>query len=436
MPYNERYRANIADSLTPNFENVMREFIITTMTKIFLDDKTISFNFLFKQSEAITHIEEILKKYIANYYPGFKDEAAKIVQVLKQKNENCNYLPSLIISDYQLFFELLRQYYERNIELWFQRTALSSFMVYEMENCFEQIWLRATPEDFNNPEQFLKKQVQIINDTTFSRYDNEEIIGISSSFNNHILCVKNGIARTWDETPREFEITIYDQKYYHIPDPFYRSSHTLPVVRYGIYEKDGKKICLIGSIQNKQNKKSIEISSIFNRIRYKVNKGVLDYENINGVEPSHLIVLSIFINFLHNEGITEIEVPSLYVLDYQYHQIRNIIMQDEFYDKWTEYKKESSPEKYEEEKKRLDGMLNMEDLISQNKTEGLIKTFMRLTYHYPKSEIKSYAGELDNFFHLRIPLYQFTGDIDNDLLQEMCTLVNNHYNVIKKEKSK
>lgn len=35
-----------------------------------------------------------------------------------------------------------------------------------------------------------------------------------SFLDNHILCVKNGIARPWDENSREIEITIYDKKYY------------------------------------------------------------------------------------------------------------------------------------------------------------------------------------------------------------------------------
>lgn len=83
----------------------------------------------------------------------------------------------MIVNDYKNFFELLRKFYERDIELYFLRTEMSGFPVYEKNNCFEQIWLRATPEDFNNPEEFLRKQVEMINDKTFEKYDEETCLG-------------------------------------------------------------------------------------------------------------------------------------------------------------------------------------------------------------------------------------------------------------------
>lgn len=427
MPYSERYNGTIADSLMPTFENVALEFCVSTMRDILFNDKKTNFNFVFRQPEALRFIEEIFEKYIANYGSSFKEVASKIIQALKQGNDRENDFPSLVINDYQSFFELLRQYYEKHIELFFQRTKRSGFPVYEMKNCFQDVWLRATPEDFNNPEQFLQKQVQFINDTTFAKYDNEAVVGSSSYFNDHIICVSNGIARTWDEMPREFKIIIYDKQYQNITELFYKPHYTLPVVRYGMYEKEGKKICVIGSIQNEKDESSKEVSSIFNRARYKVNKDVPDEENIYGIEPSNVIALSMFINFLHNEGITEIEVPSMYVLDYQYHQKRNIEVVDEFNSKWTEYSQQEDPEEYQKEKKRLENILNKEDIISQNKTERFMKTFMRLAYHYPKSEIRSYAGELDNCLHINIPVVQSENDINGDLLKEMYTLVNGIY---------
>jgi hypothetical protein len=427
MPYSEKYGGTIADSLIPTFENVVREFTTTTMKDILFDDKKISFNFIFRQPEAISYIEEVYKKYIVEYYSGFKKSAIKIIQVLKQGNDRDNNLPSLIINDYQSFFELLRQYYEKDIELYFQRMKTSGFPTYEMENCFEQIWLRATPEDFNNPEQFLQRQVQFINDTTFIKYDNEIMIGSSSYFNGHVVYVSNGIARTCDEMPREFKITIYDKQYHYRTELFDRPHYTLPVLRYGIYEKDGKKICVIASIQNKKDETSKEVSSIFNKARYKVNKDISNEENTFEVEPSHLIALSIFINFLHNEGITEIEVPSMYVLDYQYHQKRNVTLMEEFKNEWPEYKQQKDPERYQKERQRLENMLNKEDLISHLKTEKFIKTFMRLTQHYPNSQIESYAGELDSNMHINIPVVQSENDINGDLLKEIYILVDGIY---------
>ena len=54
----------------------------------------------------------------------------------------------------------------------------------------------------------------MIKDTTFDKYDKETYLGKLDFLDNNIICIKNGIARTWDETSREIEITIYDKKYY------------------------------------------------------------------------------------------------------------------------------------------------------------------------------------------------------------------------------
>ena len=46
----------------------------------------------------------------------------------------------------------------------------------------------------------------MIRDRTFEKYDNETYLGKLNSLDGNIVCVKNGIARTWDENSREFEI--------------------------------------------------------------------------------------------------------------------------------------------------------------------------------------------------------------------------------------
>lgn len=213
----------------------------------------------------------------------------------------------------------------------------------------------------------MHRQVQIINDSIFSKYDNETVVGSLNYFNDHILYVSNSVARTWDEMPREFKMKIYDKKYFLNTELFDRPHYTLPLIRYGIYEKNGKKVCLIGAIQSKKDNTSKEVTSIFNRTRFKVNKDVPIDENVTDVEPAHLIALSIFINFLHIESITEIEVPCLYVLDYQYHQIDNIKLMEEFQIEWTENKKQRFPERFLQAKQLLEKALNKEDMISKNK---------------------------------------------------------------------
>ena len=416
----------IAESLKPTFENVTREFITETLYKILFSEEIPNFRFDFKENEAIEFIEKILKEYTEKY-DYYKEESLKIIETIKKKTTDNEVQPVMTVNNYKEFFELLRQFYEKTIELFFLRTQMSGFQVREKNNCFEQIWLRATPEDFNNPENFLRKQVKMIKDKTFEKYDEETYIGKIPFFDDNILCVKNGIARTWDENSRQFEIRIYDKKYFSNTELFVRPHYTLPVVRYGIYEKNGKKVCYIGSIQNKDDDyEENKLREKINKRRTKVNKGVKEEDTIL-VEPKNLLSLSIFINFLNKEGITEIEVPEMYVLDYEFHQKENEQLVNNFNKEWTEKEKNEWPKIYEKDLHKFKKMYKKEDLISEIKTERLMLTLRRLLCHYNKAKITSYPEEGDCLLHMNIPTIRSEDEINGEVLKELYKLVDNKY---------
>lgn len=428
----------IADSWLPTFENVTREFITDNLEKILFSDELPNFKFDFREKEAIEFIEDIMKKY-ANSFDKPKDRKEiwerlkKTLDKLKQKSNENDETPVMVVNDYKEFFEYLRQAYERHIELYFQRRKDSTgFNRWEKNNFFEQIWLRATPQDFNNPEEFLKKQAEMIKDTTFEKYDEETYLGKLECLNNHVVCIKNGIARTWDENFRQMEITIYDKEHYNNKEFWNRPHYTLPVIRYGIYEKDGKKICSIGSIQHERGSSDEEsLKKRIDREKYKVNKDIPE-EDIYKVEPKNLIALSIFINLLHKEGITDIEVPSMYILDYEYHRKRNKYLLKEFKQEWTKVdfydrermqKREKYPEEYKKAYKEFLKMFRKQDLISEIKTERQLLTARRLLKHYPRANITAYPEEIDNYMHMQIPVVKDASEINGELLKELYNLV-------------
>ncbi len=418
-------KGKIAESLKPTFENVTIRFLTDTLYNILFNDEFPNFKLSFKEPEAIKFIEKTLKDY-TDEYDYFREKQNKILECIKQNTDNNDITPVMTISNYKKFFELLRQYYEKDIELFFKRTDSSGFPVYEQKNCFEQIWLRMTPDDFNNPEEFLRKNVEMIQDNTFEKYDKETYLGRLSRFNNHIICVKNQISRTWDETPREFKITIYDKRYYNT-ELFDKSHFELPVVRYGIYNKSGKKVCYIGAIQNTNMEEcETNLVQIKNDFRSELNTGKLRKENYKErVEPIKILSLSIFINFLHREGITEIEAPGMYVLDYDYHIKRGIKLKKEFDEKWTEEERREYPKQYEREMEYLSRNYRNEDIISEVKTERFIMNLKNLLKYYPNGRINSFPGELDNFLHLEIPISRPQIDSNNVLLDV--------YNLIKEK---
>lgn len=431
-------KKTIADSLKPTFENVTREFITETLYKILFSHDLPNFNFDFRENEAIEFIEKTLQDYRSRFSDeSFTTELEKkhkeILQKIKGKSNENAIQPVMIVNNYKNFFELLRQFYERDIELYFLRTKMTGFPVYEKNNCFEQIWLRATPEDFNNPEEFLRKQVEMIRDKTFERYDKETYLGKLGFLDDNIICIKNGIARTWDESSREFEITIYDKKYYNNTELFERPHYTLPMIRYGIYEKEGKKICYIGSIQSKRESlvdkeghEKQDINKKVNRKKYKVNAGVPE-EYKDKVEPKSILALSLFIDILNQEGITDIEIPCIYVLDYEYHEKRSSKLLEDFNKEWTEDRKVSFPLRYKEAANYLEQNYNKQDLISEIKTEGIMRKFERILYHYSNGIIKSYPGDADSFLHINIPIIKGENEIKGDLLIELYRLIDERY---------
>ena len=187
----------IAESLKPTFENVSREFIVYSMNELLFSDEIPNIYFDFKENEAIKFIENVMNDFACNS-DFFKKESKKIIKNIKNKEYKDNN-PVMIISNYKKFFELLRQIYEEDINLFFRRTDSRIFPVYEKDNLFKEIWLRMTPEDFNNPEEFLEKQALMIKDKTFCKFDNEANLGKLNFLDNNIICAKNEIARTWDE---------------------------------------------------------------------------------------------------------------------------------------------------------------------------------------------------------------------------------------------
>ena len=117
----------------------------------------------------------------------------------------------------------------------------------------------------------------------------------------------------------------------------------------------------------------------------------------------------------------------MYVLDYEYHEKRSKNILKDFNEKWTEEKKKRSPMIYKEEEYYLQHNYEKQDLISEIKSERMIKNFERILYHYPNGRIVSYPGELDSFLHLNIPVIKNKDDINGGILKDIYQLVEEKY---------
>ncbi len=418
---NDIYSRKIGFEAEPTTENVEKIFVTRSLHNILFDSTYPCFKIDFREQKALERIETVLDKDQESPECFLTELGAQnVLDDLKEHGDNSD-LPVLVVRSYSDFIELLRRAYENYIELCFLDNTLTDINVIRATTFFELLWLRATAYDFANPENFLIKQIQMMGDQTFKQYDQETSLGAIDYLNGHIFCVQNGVTNIYDESPREFRITIYDKRYY---NTFKRNQakYELPLIRYGIYQRDGKKVCCIGSIQNKSSNsdsygKDDSLKTQLDKQRSKINKGV-SWEDRQKVEPKKLLALSIFVDFLSEAGISDIEIPSLYSLDYEYHIIQNNRMLEAFEHEWPTRKQELMPEFFGMAQRQLNEKRDKMDLISEVKTERFLLTFRRLLLHYPKGQILSYPDDGDGYMRIRIPTIKDENDINGSVLRE------------------
>ena len=128
----------------------------------------ISFNF--KEDEA--------KKYINNLIINNMDYMFNKMNMVYDGLNNIDYnKPIMEINDYKLFFELLEKIINSLHNIYKNKCFIKDDdTIYTFQLLPKYIWLRMTPDDFKNPEKFLRKNLEMINNHVFDEYYND--IGI------------------------------------------------------------------------------------------------------------------------------------------------------------------------------------------------------------------------------------------------------------------
>ena len=253
-----------------------------------------------------------------------------------------------------------------------------------------------TFSDYENIEEYLKKNISFVKNKIFS---DDEIIFLE----NRILMK---VVPCYLETPYWFKIIISDGS----------NQYELPLISYGIY--DG--VCYIYAIQDKNKDKTSDYSKKIKRILYKINNGIKeteeyeefkkgesDYypENISDVSPSAILALSIFMNQLYEKGITKVKVIPFLPMRYHAKQVayRKKVDYLAEIDKLGDKAKKDLMQHYEEEQLR----------IQNNLTQKFIRSFLRVSYHFPNIQVISLPFESDE--NLSILITSFEKDIFDSL---------------------
>lgn len=326
------------------------------------------------------------------------------------------------VRDSNKFFELLTQLYELDIET-FSEYKHEPYSFIRMQNFFRDIWVRASDLDFDNIEAYLQKQIEMYKDGTFSMFDQEQKICSLEELKDISFSVKNNFAMTWDEAPFELSFRFYD--YYYVDRYFGIDFFELPKVRYGIYQNGDEKICRVGSIQNDIERQDVDqyALKVLNRARFKL---VDDREDFEGLEPSKVLSFMIFIKLLKDRGVDKIEMPRLYVLDYNYHVKTDKILKGKIKEKKEENKSLTDfyDEFYDEKKDKA-------DIISKAKSEDLARIAMKAKDYMPDIEV------LDMDERILLDISKISLDnINNKMVRYFHSEIDhNNYKLVKRERA-
>ena len=247
------------------------------------------------------------------------------------------------------------------------------------------LWLRLLPSDFDNIYDFLDREISFLkNNDYFDKikfYFGGTMYEIRiGSFNENAVYVTKDLNNLWFETFLHMRFKLYN--------PNIKKTYNLPLIHYEIEKQNDKPICYVYGIQSEmydEKDKKIE------RSLYKLNKGISE----PNIHPSFVLAITLFIDMLINEGITEIRVPLLEVLNYDYHTIlSNIekhIVETQWPDDYIKKIKEDNDideiAEYEESMKWSNKIIDREDFISKAKIENLANLFFRIKEQYGNIDI-------------------------------------------------
>jgi len=317
-------------------------------------------NFIFNK-EAYNLFYEIMKKPFkleTGWTPNIEE---KDIEFLKN-SINYNY-PTIYIKNHINFFTYLTEITNNNLKMhkkYNEYKPSRQYLIYILK----RIWLRMGPNDFNNVELFLERQLNFIKSTLFLEYKDFRKNNIVNTFENYKVSANNTLNRTWDEANNCMSFKVLTEDI----------SHTLP----GIYYDTSDDTCYIYAIQNNiKDNKNKEI----NKLIYKKYRG-------NG-QPNKVYALKLFINLLKEKNIKYIKIPTLQVLNYDYHEILSKKAEASFKKEWSQKRleelKKLSKKEYENmmyyyniDKIWYNHVVNKKDEISKIKTEDLINLIYRI----------------------------------------------------------
>ena len=352
-------------------EDIIKIFLEKTIPDMLSREYNLSYiKFLFS-NEAICEMEKITDTELGK----------KSLLYLKNPTIKSDQDIYIKINDYKTFFNLL----DNLIEEYSSREYKS---LLDGVNFIRSIWIRMSASDIEDVNGFLKRQLD------FLRYDN--IIPyepmVYKKYDDFDIVYENKCNDDWFETNNRIAISLKKENE---TDDLFASNYyyDLPSIHYAFNYENDDTVCYIYGVQNIENyRKDDVINEKMKLLRKKLyNKYV---------SPDFILSLRIFIDFLCENNITNIKVPLLQVYNYPYHVNLSNDVKQAYLSYTDDEKKEIENDfvtgkltdkvfDYMHDKKMYDKFVNKADLISMNKTERLINTFIIMNERYDNIEFLS-----------------------------------------------
>ena len=240
-------------------------------------------------------------------------------------------------------------------------------------NLLYSMWIRMTPNEFNDINAFLLRQLNfILNDNILIGYGN-----YFKEYNDCNLLYDIETNNSWYETNRNIHFYLKkDHEFYNFP-----------MIHYAFARENERIVCYIYGIQD---------SLVINNSKIIEDDLVTTKRNLRNKYVRYTFIMSLyfFIELLKEKGIDNIKVPLLEVLNYPYHENLSEITKVSFENMYSKEKidylekiigyKVVNDEtiKYLHEKQIYHNFVDKQDVISKNKTERLVETFLSLNDKY------------------------------------------------------
>lgn len=305
----------------------------------------------------------------------------------------------IYVYDSNSFFSLL----EKLLELFINDYCHS---INDSYNFIRSIWLRMGSDDIVNVEKFLERQILFTKNYSvlpeykeIYTFDNKDVLAYHIKDNEDCFETNKNIV---------FSIRKSSDDLFDMP-----KDYDFPAIHFGISKEKGKSICYIYGIQSLNEFHNEDIKCDLQPIRKNFRNKY--------VSADFIICISLFLDFLYDIGIRTVEIPTLQVFNYSYHENLSSNISENF-NSYTDNEKREIEKLYEcgdrsdkvedymHTKKMVSRFVNKQDSISYNKTERLIYTFLEIINNNDSIVLKSEPyGQSDNMV---ISLYGKTNVLD------------------------